>query len=305
MLIGGCIPEIKRTLNVPVLVTLQGDDIFLEHLPDRYRAQALAEIHRLVSSVDGFMTNSRYYGDFMQEYLRIPHVRLHQVPLGIDTRDFQDFLPGNDEPGGPDGAPARPPAIGYLARLAPEKGLHILVDAFIQLRKLPGAEHAVLRVAGWLSGDHRDYVQSQLDRIEREGLSESVFFNGSVDRDGKLELLRSIDVLSVPTTYRDPKGLFVLEAMAAGVPCVQPDHGAFPELVSATQGGLLVPPGDAQALARALHQLVTEPEYRRQLGAAGQHAVHQRLNADAMARNTLDVFRQYVPTVGRQTEGTG
>ena len=254
MLIGGCIPELKRTLGVPVLVTLQGDDAFLEYLPEPHKTRCFEQIRRLVRDVDGFLVHSRYYAEFMTGYFGIPPDKLHVVPLGIDTRDFAEPESATEQ----DAASSRPPTIGYLARLAPEKGLHVLVDAFIELRRRPGMDNVQLRIAGWLGEQNRAYAESQFDKLRAAGLGDAFQYVGEVDRQGKTEFLRSLDILSVPTTQREPKGLFVLESLAAGVPVVLPDHGAFPELVASTGGGCLTPPNDPSALAATLAELLQD-----------------------------------------------
>ena len=114
-----------------------------------------------------------------------------------------------------------------------------------------------------------------------------------VDRQGKIDFLRGLDLLSVPTVYREPKGLFVLEALASGVPVVQPEHGAFPELLAGTGGGKLVRPEDPQHLAETLHHMLTDHEHRLTLGQQGRETVHRDFNAQRMAQETLDVYRQY------------
>ena len=292
MLIGGCIPELKRTLGVPVLVTLQGDDAFVEYLPEPHKTRALEEIRRLVSHVDAFLVHSRFYATFMSGYFGIPPDRTHVVPLGIDTRDFAAV--GRPASGQAESADTRPPSIGYLARLAPEKGLHVLTEAFIALSRRPGMDAVQLRIAGWLGEAHRAYAESQFARLRAAGLGDAFRYVGEVDRRGKLEFLQSLDVLSVPTVQREPKGLFMLESLAAGVPVVLPDHGAFPELIASTGGGCLVPPNDAAALAAALAALLADPDRRSRYAESGRQAVYQQRNADAMARATREVFRQYV-----------
>ena len=287
MLIGGCIPALKERLRVPVLVTLQGDDIFLDSLPEPFRSRAFTEIHRLVAEVDGFLVHSRYYAEFMRDYFSIPADRLHVVPLGIDTSDFSSQLANEANP-------SRPPTVGYLARLAPEKGLHVLVDAFVELRQRTETRDARLRIAGWLGPNQRSYAEDLFEKLRAAGLSDAFEYVGEVDRRGKVEFLRSLDLLSVPTTYREPKGLFVLEALAAGVPVVQPDHGAFPELLAATGGGRLVPPNDPRRLADALHELLVDPAARAAFAQAGRAAVHQNFNAQKMAEQTLAVWRKFL-----------
>ncbi len=284
MLIAGCVPALKEALGAPAIVTLQGDDIFLDSLPEPHKSRALAEIARLAPQVDGFVVNSRYYADYMSEYMSIPRDMFRIVPLGIDTTGFEH-----------DAATApRPPTIGYLARLAHEKGLHQLVDAFLHLRQQEEFPDARLRIAGWLGEHNRAYAEEQFDRLRAAGLGDAFEYVGSVDRAGKLAFLREIDVLSVPTVYHEPKGLFVLEALAAGVPVVQPEHGAFPELLAETGGGRLVRPGDAEHLSETLIALLRDADVRRQLGQQGREVVHQRFNALTTAQAALDVYQSFL-----------
>ncbi len=295
ILIGGCIPEIKHTLNVPVLVTLQGDDVFLNQLVEPYKSRAFEQIQRLVEHVDGFIVNSQYYAEFVQQYLGISQDKLEIVPLGIDTRDFRRTDPKTTQT---QTASTRRPTIGYLARLAPEKGLHVLVDAFIELRERPDMSDAQLRIAGWLGEESREYAEAEFAKLKAAGLEDAFHYVGSVKRHEKIEFLERLDVFSVPTTYAEPKGLYVLEALAAGVPVVQPDHGAFPELLAATGGGWLTTPGDPSALAETLSEALVDRERSSQIGAAGQMAVRERFNADVMGRKMLEVYEKHDPRAG-------
>jgi glycosyltransferase involved in cell wall biosynthesis len=286
MLVAGGVPEIKRRLNVPVVVTLQGDDIFLNGLVEPFRAQAIAEMARLDQSIDAYLTNSTYYADYMAAQFSLSRDKFHIIPLGIDTLDFESLSPRSAHDESP-----RPLTIGYLARLAPEKGLHVLVEAFELLKQRPEHRETRLHLAGWLGAQHKPYAKEQFDRLRRAGHHEHVRYHGEVDRQGKLEFLAGIDLLSVPTVYHEPKGLFVLEALAAGVPVVQPAHGAFPELIAATSGGLLVRPGDSSHLADTLHALLLDPRQRQQLGAQGRAAVLKSLNARHAAERTVEVLQ--------------
>ena len=288
MLIAGSAPDLKNKLNVPVVVTLQGDDVFLESLPASFRTRALSEVRRLADCIDAFLVHSRYYADFMAEYLLLDRDKFHLVPLGIDTSDFQPPAVASPSESAVPRHP-RPLRVGYLARLEPEKGLHVLVDAFIALKQMPGMDATELLIAGWLGKRHRAYAESQFEKLHAAGLAAAYRYCGAVDRADKCAMLGQLDVLSVPTVYREPKGLYVLEALAAGVPVVQPSHGAFIELLEATGGGELVSPNDPVALAQALHRLLTDDARHRALGRQGRHAVHTRLNAQVMARQTREV----------------
>ena len=287
ILIAGCVPVIKKHLQVPVLVTLQGDDLFLESLPEPYKTQAMMEIRRLVADVDAFIVFSSYYADFMSDYLKIPRERLHIVRLGIK---LEDFITRRDEP-----TEDRQPTVGYFARISPEKGLHVLVNAFLLLRKMRGTENVRLRVAGWLSERDGPYFRKQQQKLQQGGAADAFEYVGALDRKEKIKFFRGIDVLSVPTTYREPKGIFVLEALASGVPVVQPEHGAFPELITATGGGCLVQPEDPEDLANAFHRLFTDSPTRIGLGQLGRRKVQQMFTAEIMAQRTLEVYAQYLP----------
>ncbi len=287
MLVAGCVPDIRRALPAKVAVTLQGDDLFLDQLPEPYRARALTQIRRLAEHVDAFLVHSRYYAAFMADYLGIDPAKMRRVPLGIDTSGYPPAIEAT-------GAHAdRPPrrCVGYLARLAPEKGLHLLIDAFIRLKRLPDMETTQLLIAGWLGKRHRPYANEQFARLRAAGLDDAFRYLGTVDRTQKIQLLAQLHLLSVPTAYREPKGLYVLESLAAGVPVVQPTHGAFPELLEVTGGGRLVPPGQPDALAQAMHELLLDDHARRELAATGHRAVHQHFNRRAMAERTWDVLR--------------
>jgi glycosyltransferase involved in cell wall biosynthesis len=355
VLTAGCVPEIKRRMGVPVVVTLQGDDIFVRALPQPQQAQVREAIRDLGRHIDAFFVHSRYYADAMAAYLGLPRDKMRIVPLGIDTRLFDEPL--SEVPAGPGagsrsgqasgaalpapwpsdqahvagtsgssadaaasmqdagagqavGSPAgavRPPTVGYLARLAPEKGLHVLAEAFLLLRQMPGTESARLRIAGWLGPAHRAYAEQVFARLRQAGLEHAFEYVGQVDLPGKVAFLKSLDVLAVPTTYQEPKGLFVLEAMAAGVPVVLPEHGAFPEVVAETSGGLLHRPEDPAHLAARLHELLTDADLRRRLGEMARQAVRTRRSALVMAQATADALREVLRTsaaAGRGLDAT-
>jgi glycosyltransferase involved in cell wall biosynthesis len=284
-ILSGMVHELKRQVRVPVLCSLQGDDIFLESLPEPHRTQSLELIREHCREIDGFIATSASYADFMADYFAVPRQRIHVVHPGLNL----------DGHGGP--RPERgdqPFTIGYFARICPEKGLHVLAEAFHHLRQMPGTPPLRLRVSGWLGENNKGYFADIHHRLKERGHAEHFEHVESPDHGSKVAFLRNIDVLSVPTTYREPKGLYVLEALANGVPVVQPRHGSFPELIVATGGGLLVNPDDPIDLAKGLRQLIDNPQHAAEMGRKGQMVVHGRFNADRMAEETAAVYARYV-----------
>ena len=236
LLIGGVIPEMSDVADV--WVTLQGDDIFLDSLPETYRSQAIEKMKDLIPRVHGFLFHSKYYAAAMAKLLSIPQEKIHIVPLGVTIQDFVKADNTNAAREFQRQGPAKLSAensedvlrLGYLARMAPEKGLHQLVDAFIALRSDPKWSRLRLELAGWMGPQHDDYWKEQQNKLHRAGLDGQWRYHGAFDRAEKVQFLKGLDLFCVPTTYADPKGIFLLEAVASGVPYVMPDHGAFPEI---------------------------------------------------------------------------
>lgn len=276
-LLIGLAGPLKKALGAPVCCTLQGEDLFLEGLREPYRERALDLIRQSIPHVDCFLAVSDYYAEFMCRYLGIPDHKMEIARLGVTTDGYREAAPLRT--GGP-------LAIGYFARIAPEKGLHVLAEAYrIVHAEEPGC---TLQAAGYLAPEHRTYFNG----IERQLKEWNLPFryHGTLDRAQKIAFFESIDVLSTPTVYADPKGIFVLEAMAAGVPFVQPRHGSFPEIAQRTGGGILVEPEDPESLARGLLTILRDPELRASLARRAHAGVRTHYTVGQMARQTLDIF---------------
>lgn len=271
----GLAEPLKRALKAPVVCTLQGEDLFLNGLTEPWRSRCLDLIHSQLDQVDCFIAVSAYYATFMAEYLCIPRHKIETVPLGIE-------LEGHAPVEKPLEGPLR---IGYFARVCPEKGLHRLCEAVAAMR-----EPYQLRVAGYLPPEQQQWLA---------GLEAQYGFRyeGSPDREGKIRFLQEIDVLSVPSEYAEPKGLFVLEAMANGTPVVQPRCGAYLEIVNKTHGGILVEPQCASDLTMTLDALASNRAKIRELGRRAADGVRRLYNIERMARKTLDVYRSVARAV--------
>jgi glycosyltransferase involved in cell wall biosynthesis len=279
--------DIKKELGKPVLCSLQGEDIFLEDLPEPYKSQALQTLKERANDVDGFIATSHYYSEFMAAYLDLPVSKIDTVRLGLKLNGHGESETVLHE---------EPFIIGYLARICPEKGLHLLVEAFdILARK---GLNVRLKVAGYLGKRDEKYFEEILQTISQSGWKDRFEYSGEVDRDTKIRFLNQLHVFSVPTIYREPKGMSVLEAMANGIPVVEPSHGAFPEMIDATSGGLLVKPNSASALAEGLESLMVNRKLREQLGRNGKEAVHRDFSDEKMAQETLHVYERYLMSAG-------
>lgn len=281
-LLIGLAPAIKAEIGRPVTCTFQGEDLFLDSLGEPYRTRALELIRRHAAHVDAFIAVSHFGASQMARDLNLPRERIQVVPLGIS-------LEGHTKRAGKDPDPF---TIGYLARIAPEKGLHVLCEAYRRLVAMSVTPRRCrLWAAGYLGPEHRSYLAGIQQQMADWGLADHFEYHGELDRDAKLAYLRELSVLSVPGSYEDPKGLFLLESMASGVPVVQPRRGAAIEIVEACGGGILVEPGSPDALATALAALIADPAGRRALGDAGYDGVRARHSAARMRDAAVGVYQ--------------
>lgn len=267
----------------PVICQLSGEDLFLEKLVPPHYEQARALLRERAAAVDAFVALNRYYADFMADYLSVDRSQVHVIPHGLKLDGHGKRI---------DKRPDEPRVIGYLARICEDKGLHLLVEACERLAERDDVPPFVLRAAGYLGAADQPYLESLQKRIAAGPLAGRFEYVGELDRPLKISFLQSLDLFSVPTVYRESKGLPALEAMANAVPVVLPDHGSFSEMVADTGGGLLCRPHDASDLAEKLIELLRDPIRSTQLGLAGQQAIEDRYHAETMARQTLDLYRR-------------
>ena len=284
-LFAGFARQIQDELGIPVVCALQGEDLFFEDLVEPYKSKVEKEVLERCSEIAAFTAPCRYYADFMAERYGIPRDRIHITRLAIDSTDLIES------------SKIKPPqddtlVVGYLARQCPEKGLHHLVDAFELLAHDYPPERLKLRIAGYLGAKDEAFVDGLKRKVAASAVADQVDWVGEVDREGKLDFLNSLDVFSVPTVYHEPKGRFVPESLAVGVPVVLPRHGAFPEWVESTDGGRLFEPENPVSLAAALKELLDRPDERHRLAMAGQAAIRDRFRPEQMAEDNLAVYRR-------------
>ena len=278
---------LKRALGCPVVITLQGEDLFLDGLPEPYRAEAMALVRSQVADVDLFIAVSEYYGTFMRDYLAIPQEKIRVATLGVNTADLAPGSSGRHDPF----------TIGYFARVAPEKGLHNLAEAYRILRQEKGLPPSRLVAGGYLAPEHRGYFDRIAGRLREAGLGDEFVYRGAVERAKKVQFFHDIDVLSVPSPYREPKGLYVLEAMACGVPVVQPNFGAFPEMITRTGGGLLARSESGADIADALYDVWRDPARAAEMGKRGAAGVRAHYTVQHMAQGVLAAYETVTPRV--------
>ncbi|MGI6457753.1 MAG: glycosyltransferase family 4 protein [bacterium] len=270
---------IQEEFNLPVVCTLQGEDGFLDSLPDPYREEAWERLCGLVEYVQRFVAVSYYYGDVMQKRMRIPQEKMRVVQNGISLQGYESIASRS---------PGR--VIGYLARLCDMKGLPRLIEAFIQLKRHPGYADVTLKIAGTMTPSDETLVNRMKEQLIDAGLAKDVEFLPNLNREEKIRFLQSLSVFSVPATYGESFGLYVLEALAAGVPVVQPCHAGFIEIVEQTGGGVMFQHDSLEDYVSCLRRLLDDTTHAHDLGQQGRAEVFRHFHVERMARDIVQVY---------------
>ena len=321
-LLVGLVRKLKQELRSPVVCMLQGEDYFLDSLPQTQRELGWKTLAERAAEVDLFIAPSRYFADLMGKRLNLPPDRVRVVFNGINLEGYRTVEPTPDPsqegsrrssaPGqfpsteglgvGKTASKQGTPVMGYFARMCREKGLDRLVEAFILLKRRERTKNLKLRVGGGCGPLDEPFVDALRERLKTNGVMHDVEFHPNPDRVAKLKFLRSLTVFCVPALYGEAFGLYVIEALASGLPVVQPRAASFPELIEATGGGVLYEPGDVKSLADTVEGLLLNPERLRALGEAGRKSVLGDFSAGRMAENIARVFGQ-VSSRPLETEG--
>ncbi len=272
----GAAKAIKQALQRPVITTLQGEAPFLDTLPPPFSDQAWEELRRCAADIDAFVPVSHSYGETMRVKLGVADDRFHVIHNGMDLDGFEDDPPSIRE--------RNPKTIGYLARMCRDKGVDTLIEAVSLLKEKGSIPDLRLSIAGTMLNEDRPLMEELQGVIRARGWEQDLELLPNIDRAQKLAFLSNLSVLSVPATYGESFGLYLLEAMAAGVPVVQPRHGSFPEILEATGGGILCDPDDPEALAQGLETLLLDETRSQELARHGRRAVLERFTAERMAR---------------------
>jgi glycosyltransferase involved in cell wall biosynthesis len=277
-LLSGIAPEIKARLRVPVVCTLQGEDGFVNMMPEPYKSKARELMAENSRSIDAFISPGIRYAERMADFLSVPIEKIHVVRAGIHVDTYLNQNP----------RPQTPFTIGYLSSITRAKGLDLLIDALAELINVQGRD-VHLKIAGRIL-DPDFYTKTIKSKITRAGLETRVRYAGEVDLAGKIAFLRDCSVFCLPSRIEESRGMAVMEAMASGLPVAVPDTGVFPEMIELTGGGVTFPSGNVSALAGEIAQLMDNPGQTEPMGKAAAAGIAEHYNAEKMAEETLAVY---------------
>jgi len=286
VLLAGIGRTVREELGISVLSFLQGEDGFLDSLLPEFRKQAWELIGADARELDGCISPSRFFANLMGQRLGMVPEKILPLSNGISL----DGYPA-------DRAEPSEPTIGYFARICPEKGLDLLIDAFIQLKQSGEHPRLKLAVAGTLPKENQSFLEEQKRKITAAGLDQFVVFRPNLNRQEKIDFLTKLSLFCVPARVPEAFGLYVIEAMAAGVSVVLPDHGAFPEILEKTGGGITYSTTEPESLLPALGEQLRDPSGCSAMGEQGRVAVHEKFSNEGLARQLEENILAHLPTI--------
>lgn len=278
-LLLGMAKQIKNETGAKVVCSLQDEDVWVDAMHPPVDKEVWELIAERTKDTDALVAVSDFYAERMKKTLKISDDKLFTVPIGINPDDYSVSTKKPDIF-----------TIGYLSRANKENGLHILVDAFIILQQNPKFKHVKLHIAGGSTGDDKGFIKKQLKKLKKANALQNVEFVDSYAGEARLDFLRTISVLSVPVIRGEAFGLYQLEAMACGVPVVQPQLGAFPEIVNKTQGGILYTPNNAEKLAEALSKVIDNDELLDKMSINGRKNTFELYDNKKVTKKMIQIY---------------
>lgn len=259
---------------------------------------AVAARNAKLRKADAFMAISTAVAQEFRD-CGVPESKIRLIFNGLDLAAFsQDSATPRDELRRELGLPQDATLLVYTGKLNAGKGLEYLVEAFATIAPQHPEAHLVLVGGG---ANQALSIEDQLRRQVRDAaLDPRVTFTGYTTR--VPDYLRACDVFVFPSES-EAFGLSLVEAMACGLPAVATDVGGIPDIVTSPALGTLVPPRDATALADAMRGVLNDPEQSAAMAEHGRASVCERFDAEAIARQHLELFTELVEA--RRTDGGG
>lgn len=290
-LLLGLAKRLKEKLDVIVVCTLQDEDVWVNAMDEYFKNKTWELMKERAKDVDAFFAVSDYYAKEMQPVLDIPDEKMYTRHIMIDAEDYK-YINTRE----------KPLNIGYISRMNECNGLEVLVDAFILLKQNPKWSAVKLILTGGSTGDDDKFTKKIKHKIKRAGLEQAVDFHKDFEEEGQNEFFEKVSMISVPVLDGEAFGLYLLESMAAGIPVVQPELGAFPEIIKKSGGGTTYSPNNPETLAMALENLLNDPGALSKLSSAGREGVKHHFNIHKQAEETIKLYKQILTNLNKDTD---
>lgn len=280
-LLLGLARRIREKLDVLVVCSLQDEDTWVDVMDEKFRTRTWQLMEERARDVDAFFAVSDHYARRMKDQLQISGEKLFTQHISLNPEDYTYINSAKKDR-----------VIGYISRMSHENGLEVLVDSFILLQKETDMDDIQLRITGGSTGDDVNYIRKIREKIKTAGLKDKVIFHEDFEGPGRQEFFSKVSVISVPVLEGEAFGLYLIEAMASGIPVVQPALGAFPEIVERSEGGIIYSPNKPEILATALAGLMRDRQKLELLSEKGRKGIETHFNIRNQADRMITIYKE-------------
>jgi len=278
-LLLGLAKRLKEKVGVPVVCSLQDEDVWVDAMQPQFQQPIWDLMHERARDVDALVAVSNYFAGEMKKRMRLEDKKVHTFYLGVDVEDYP-YIPVKE----------KPKNVGYISRMCHKDGFDIVVDAFIELKKKAGFEEVKLIATGGLTGDDKKFFKEQKQKLKEAGLLHQFEVVEEFEGAARHEFFKKVSMISVPVRIGEAFGMYLLEAMASGVPVVQPALGAFPEIVDVSGGGLIYSPNTPEKLSESWAELLDDSEKLEKLSLAGYEGTGKNFNIHNHAAEIVELY---------------
>lgn len=278
-LLLGLAKRLKEKTGVPVLCSLQDEDVWVNAMKPQFHQKIWDLMHERAKDVDALVAVSNYFADTMKNRMNISGEKVHTFYLGVDVEDYP-FIPVKDKPRN----------VGYISRMCHKDGFDIVMDAFIELKKKPGFDDVKLIATGGLTGDDKKFLKEQKQKIKDSNLENAFEIIEEFEGNTRHNFFKKVSMVSVPVRIGEAFGMYLLESMASGVPVVQPSLGAFPEIVEISGGGINYMPNSPEKLSETWAELLNNPDKLEELSEAGYKGTKEKFNIHNHAEEIVGLY---------------
>ncbi len=282
-LLLGLAKKVRDEVKVPVVCSLQDEDVWVDAMHVDHREKIWQLLAEKAKDVDAFIAVSDFFAGVMQKRMSIPSDKLHVLHIGVNPSGYLYTQPST-----------QPQVIGFVSRMCEENGFEILIDAFIQLKENPAFDNLKLKATGGMTGDDTKFIDRQLAKLKKKDIIRDFEIQPDFTLSGLQHFFSSVTVLSVPVLKGEAFGLYQLEALASGVPLVQPELGAFPEIIRASGGGVTYTPNTASALTEKLTEVLLNPARLLAMSRSGRKSVEEQFNCNTLSGKMIEIYKTLV-----------
>ncbi len=278
-LLLGLARRLKEKLGVPVLCTLQDEDVWIDPMKPHFQKKIWDLMHERSKDVDKLVSVSNFFAGLMKDRMRLNDDQLQTIHLGVDVEDYE-FVSVREKPRN----------VGYISRMCHKDGFDIVVDAFIELKKKPGFEDVKLVATGGSTGDDTKFNKEQKRKLKENNLSDHFEIIPDFEGEEVNDFFKKVQLVSVPVRIGEAFGMYMIESMASGVPVVQPALGAFPEIIEISGGGVTYEPNTPEKLSEKWAELLEDQDQLEKLSISGYEGTREKFNIHSHASEIIALY---------------